>query len=135
MTRQILSHNFKLTGCHYVDLTVQDSNVGKQDKVRIWFNVKNAMPTIKNVTLSFPQYSDDSVIGFGSTNSNSMQFDCTGTSNLTIKVTAVGAADSDGSVSRIRFYYYDIEDPDRILEYKESRSSAPYAYFVIPKIG
>lgn len=135
ISRQTLSHSFSMTWCHYVDLTVKDSNVGKQDKVRIWFNVKNALPTIKNVTLSFPQYSDDSVIGFWTTNSNSKQFDCTWTSNLTIKVTAVGAADSDWSVSRIRFYYYDIEDADRILEYKESWSTTPYAYFVIPKIG
>jgi hypothetical protein len=67
-------------GCHYVDLTVQDRNVSKQDKVRIWFNVKNALPTINNVTLSFPQYTETSTnpLGFTTdTNSNKSIFDCT----------------------------------------------------------
>jgi len=128
---------FSEVGCHYVDLTVIDSNVGKQDKVRIWFNVKNALPTIKNVTLTFPQYENNTnTIGFTmDTNSNKSIFDCSWTSNLTIKVTAVDPKDSDWNISRLRFYYYNIDDPDRILEYKESRISAPYVYFVIPKIS
>jgi len=32
--------SFNETGCYYIDLTVQDQNVWKQDKVRIWFNVE-----------------------------------------------------------------------------------------------
>ena len=133
-----LTHRFSLTGCHYVDLTVQDSNIWKQDKVRIWFNVKNALPTIKNVTLSFPQYWDNSGVGFGwmpSSNSSATTFDCSWTSNLTVKATAVNAADSDGSISRLRFYYYNVDDPTRIIEYKETWMSAPYAYFVLPRIS
>jgi hypothetical protein len=54
--------------------------VSKQDKVRIWFNVKNALPTINNVTLSFPQYTETSTnpLGFTTdTNSNKSIFDCT----------------------------------------------------------
>ena len=130
--------SFSELGCHYVDLTVQDRNVSKQDKVRIWFNVKNALPTINNVTLSFPQYTETSTnpLGFTTdTNSNKSIFDCTWTNNLTIKVTAVDPKDSDWNVSRLRFYYYNIDDPDRILEFKESWISAPYVYFVIPKIA
>ncbi len=132
-----LTHKFSLTGCHYVDLTIQDSNVWKQDKVRIWFKVKNALPTIKNVTLSFPQYSDNNAIWFSAntSSSNKVTFDCSWTSNLTIKVTAVGAADSDWSISRLRFYYYNADDPSRIIEYKETRMTAPYVYFVIPRIS
>lgn len=133
-----LSATFSEIGCHYIDLTVKDPNVWKQDKVRIWFNVKNALPTIKNVTLTFPQYENNNTDVFWFTtdaNSNKSIFDCTWTSNLTIKVTAVGAGDSDWNISRLRFYYYNIDDPDRILEYKESRISAPYVYFVIPKIA
>lgn len=128
---------FSLVGCHYVDLTIQDSNVWKQDKARIRFNVKNALPTIKNVTLSFPQYSDNSnTIGMpsNSTNSEAIQFDCSWNSNLTVKVTAVNVNDSDGSISRFRFYYYNADNPDRILEYKEALFTTPYAYFVLPKI-
>jgi hypothetical protein len=35
-----LEKSFSETGCHYVDLTVKDANLWKQDKVRIWFNVE-----------------------------------------------------------------------------------------------
>jgi hypothetical protein len=54
---------------------------------------------------------------------------------LTVKATAVNAADSDGSISRLRFYYYNVDDPTRIIEYKETWMSAPYAYFVLPRIS
>lgn len=134
--KNIYTQNFSQTGCHYVDLTIQDTNVWKQDKARIWFNVKNAVPTVKNVTLSFPQYADESTIWFGtSTTTNAISFACDewDTSNLTIKVTAVGASDPDWTVSRLRFYYYNVDDPDRLLEYKDSWISAPYAYFVMPR--
>ena len=134
--------SFSQVGCHYLDLTVKDSNVWKQDKTRIWFNVKNATPKLKSVALSFPQYADTTnnnnnvwIWFTNDTNSNKSIFDCSGTSNLTVKVTAVEPSDSDWNISRLRFYYYNIDDPDRILEYKESRISAPYVYFVIPKIA
>jgi hypothetical protein len=54
---------------------------------------------------------------------------------LTIKVTAVSARDPDGMISRLRFYYYNIDDPDRKLEYKDTWISTPYTYFVIPRVG
>lgn len=136
MERSELNHKFSLTGCHYVDLAVMDTNVWKQDKTRIRFYVKNALPTVKNVTLSFPQYSDDSAIWFNYwADTTKTQFDCSWTNNLTIKVTAVSPTDSDGSISRLRFYYYNVDDPDRILEYKETWMSTPYVYFVIPRIS
>ena len=131
-----VTKSFNDVWCRYVDLSVQDWNSWKQDKTRIRFNVKNALPTVKNVTLSFPQYSNDwwsAWLWFG-LSSNTMVFDCSWTNNLTVKVTAVNAADSDWNISRYRFYYYNADDPDRILEYKESLVSAPYAYFVIPRI-
>ena len=132
--------SFSEVGCHYVDLSVKDSNVWKQDKVRIWFKVNNALPTIKNVTLTFPQYTENTnYTMWFDTNSNSNWnksiFDCSGTNNLTIKITAVEPSDTDGNVSRLKFYYYNIDDPDRILEYKESWINEPYVYFVIPKMA
>ena len=129
-----ITESFSQLWCHYVDLTVQDSNVWKLDKERIWFNVKNALPTIRNLTLTFPQYTDDLSIGYNTT-SNRTLFDCSWTNNLTIKVTAVDARDPDWTISRLRFYYYNVDDPDRILEYKETWISIPYVYFVIPRIS
>ena len=129
--------SFSEVGCHYVDLTVEDSNVWKQDKIRIWFKIKNAMPTIKNVTLTFPQYEDNtnSIWFTMNSNSNKSIIDCSWTNNLTVKVTAVDPRDSDWNISRLRFYYYNIDDPDRILEYKETWISVPYVYFLIPRVA
>lgn len=131
--------SFSEVGCHYVDFTVKDSNVWKQDNRRIWFKVKNALPTIKNVTLSFPQYENNdtgSPFWFpGNTNSNTLQISCSWNDNLIVKVTADDAADSDWNVSRLRFYYYNVDDPTRILEYKDSRILEPYVYFVLPRIS
>lgn len=128
--------SFSQTWCHYIDLTVHDNNVWKDAEERIRFNVKNALPTLKNVTLTFPQYPDDnSMFTFGSTtDTNRAAFDCSGTTNLIIKVTAVDAEDSDGTISRLRFYYYNTDDPSRILEYKNTWINAPYAYFAIPRM-
>ena len=131
------STKFNQLWCHYVDLTVKDSNVWKQDKRRIWFNVKNASPKLKSVVLSFPQYTN-SVNTFWITNninSNKAIIGCSWSSNLTVKVTAVDPTDSDWNISRLRFYYYNIDDPDRILEYKESLINVPYVYFILPRIS
>lgn len=131
-----LTESFSELGCHYVDLQVSDTNVGKEDKMRIWFNVKNALPKLKNLTFSFPQYADNSnMIWFGNTDSNKVSFDCSGTNNLTVKVTAVNAIDPDWMVSRLRFYYYNVDDPERKLEYKDAWMTAPYVYFFVPRVG
>jgi hypothetical protein len=55
-----LSHKFNEIGCQYVDLTVVDKSMGNQDNSRIWFKVNNALPTLKNIVLSFPQYGNES---------------------------------------------------------------------------
>ena len=130
-----LTESFSEVWCHYVDLQVSDPNIWKEDSRRIWFDVQNALPTLKNVTLTFPQYWDDqSVIGFGTTDSNRTAFDCSWASNLTIKVTAVYPEDSDWTISRLRFYYYNVDDPDRRLEYKDTWLQSPFVYFVLPRI-
>lgn len=129
--------SFNEVWCHYVDLSVKDSNVWKQDSVRIRFNVRNAKPTIKNVTLSYPQSSDSYNTFWFSQDANQNQpiFGCSWTNNITIKVTAVEPWDVDWNISRLRFYYYNVDDPGRILDYKESRYEVPYAYFTVPKIA
>ena len=55
-TQNTFGHRFSDVGCQYIDLTVDDRSVNKQDYERIWFKVNNALPTLKNVLLSFPQY-------------------------------------------------------------------------------
>jgi hypothetical protein len=53
-------HKFSDVGCQYIDLTVDDRGVNKTDAERIWFKVNNALPTLKNIVLSFPQYGNES---------------------------------------------------------------------------
>jgi len=91
---------------------------------------------LKNVSLTFPQYPDDnSMFTFGTnTDTNRAAIDCSGTNNLVIKVTAVDAEDTDGTISRLRFYYYNTDDPSRILEYKDTWINVPYVYFAIPRM-
>jgi len=50
-----VNYNFKELGCHYLDVTIQDIDSGKEVKERVWFDVKNNAPTLKNVTIEFPQ--------------------------------------------------------------------------------
>ena len=135
-----LSYRFNQVGCHYIDLTIRDSNVWKQDKTRIWFNVKNALPKLWNITLSFPQYWDSGSVPIwfsSNTNSTTNQttFECSWSSNnIAVKVTAVDASDSDWTISRLRFYYFNVADPSRILDTKETWITNPFVYFSIPKI-
>ncbi len=128
--------SFNEEWCHYVNFTVKDP-LWKQDKVTIWFKVKNALPKIRSLVLTSPQLSDNSsTIWFAPTANPAQQiFGCSGSSNITIKVTVVDASDSDWNISRLKFYYYNVDDPDRILEYKETWLEVPYVYFVIPKVA
>ncbi len=89
-----------------------------------WDRTINQMPTLETISLSFPE--------FGVNNTDFM--DCSRTSPLLVKVIAINPIDPDWNISRMRFYYYNIDEPDNILEYKETWSLSPYVYFVIPRI-
>ena len=96
--------------------------------LNVWTGDKNInqLPTLDTLALSFPQLQWDGM--------NRAIFGCPSTSNLTIKVTAINPNDPDWNITRLKFYYYNVDDPDRILEYKESWIFSPYAYFAIPRI-
>jgi hypothetical protein len=53
--KQTLSHPFLELGCTYIDIFVEDANVGKTSNERIWFSVHNALPVMQNLLLDFPQ--------------------------------------------------------------------------------
>ena len=87
-----------------------------------WDSENNKLPTLETLSLSLLW--DESM------------YDCVNPSNNTIvKVTAVSPVDEDGMISKLFFYYYNVDDPSRILEYKESLITTPYTYFVIPNGG
>ena len=132
--KRSLNESFNQLWCHYIDLAVYDQNGWGMDKTRIWFNVKNAAPELKNLTLTYPQYADNGSFTLNNGTDKTM-FDCTWANNLTIKVTAVEAKDPDWTISRLRFYYYNVDDPSRLLDYKDTWINVPYAYFVLPRIA
>ena len=86
-----------------------------------WDKSINQLPTLKTMAISFPL--------------NISSYECSKTNNITVKVSAIEPNDPDGMISRLKFYYYNVDDPDRILEYKETMSLYPYVYFVLPKIS
>ena len=88
----------------------------------------NQLPTLETISLSFPQY------GWSNVNINESISDCSNVRNIVIKVTAINPVDMDWNISRMKFYYYDVDDPDTILEYKENWTFSPYAYFILPKM-
>ncbi|MDR2415700.1 MAG: hypothetical protein LBD75_03695 [Candidatus Peribacteria bacterium] len=54
------THKFSEVGCQYIDLEANDTTIEKPDRTRIWFKVVNALPTLQNIVLSYPQYGNES---------------------------------------------------------------------------
>jgi len=50
-----------------------------------------------------------------------------------VRVDAQNAIDSDGFISYFKWYYYDKNDPDRLLETKITPGDISYAFFSLPK--
>ena len=119
-------NNFNELWCTYIDLTVEDSAMWLNSKERIRFKVYNDLPSLDNISLSFPQYGNEASIGLAQTTAqNSYSSD----SELTVKVTAVNAKDRDWFISYFKRYYYYKDDPNRRLETKVTPSSINYTYF------
>ena len=123
--------SFKELWCTYIDFTTEDTIIWATDKKRIWFKVYNALPTLKNITLAFPQYGNESWIWF---NENYVQDIFNSDYDpLIVKVTAVGANDPDGFISYYKRYYYYKDDPSRQIETKITPSEINYTYFSLPR--
>lgn len=59
VTAPSLKHQFAELGCQSIDLTVQDQAQTTQDKKTIYFKVRNSLPKIGNISVSFPQYGNE----------------------------------------------------------------------------
>jgi PKD repeat protein len=131
--KQQLAYKFDETWCHFVDFTVEDTAISKQASSRIRFFVTNAKPKIQNILMTFPQIGSSYGIGvWQNTNKDTFKVDA---DPLVVKVDAVNVIDPDGSISKYKWYYYNIDDPQRWLEIKYTPASIPYAYFSLPKIA
>lgn len=128
----VFSYKFNELGCSYVDMTVEDTAIAKDDKVRIRFRVVNALPTLDNLILEFPQYGNEVGVWFEETNVKdifSETFD-----PLIVKVQATNPIDPDGFISYFKWFYTYKDDPTRYLEAKITPGNIPYAYFSLPRI-
>jgi hypothetical protein len=115
---------------------VEDRGLNKQDQQRIRFKVYNALPTLKNITLSFPQYENESGIGFQENNVQDILAPKSDTeNNLIVKVIAIDAKDPDGSISYFKRYYYPKDNPYKILETRITPGNIPYTFFTLPRIA
>ena len=114
---------------------MDDTGVGKQDHERIRFKVNNALPTLKNITLSYPQYGNESGIGFQENNVQNVLDIGDSTSNLIVKATANSAYDPDGTIAYFKRYYYPKENPNKILETRITPTNIPYTFFTLPRVA
>ena len=81
----------------------------------------DALPTFESFTLSFPWSSREEM------------YNCYESSNIAVKASVLNATVKNGMISKLVFYYYNVDDPTRILDFKETLISNPYMYFSIPK--
>jgi PKD repeat protein len=124
--------NFNELWCQFIDFTLEDTSMWINDKVRIRFKVYNALPTISNIILFFPQYWNEMWVGFNENHVRDIfntEFD-----PLIVKVQAMEPKDPDGFVSYFKRYYYYKDDPSRPLETKITPGDIPYTFFSLPKI-
>lgn len=91
-----------------------ETTVQQQQKVR--FRVVNALPNLDNVTLFFPQFGNE--IGVGLNQNNVQNIFDSDEDELIVKVIAENASDLDGQISTFTWYYYNKDDPNRLLEVK-----------------
>jgi PKD repeat protein len=130
--RSDFTYKFTELGCSYIDLTVEDTSIGKNDRQRILFKVVNALPKINNLIMYFPQYGNQFGIGFNQNQQKDifkLSYD-----PLIVRIVAQSPnpIDADGVVSYYTFYFYKKENPSRIIEAKVTPGSIPYAYFSLP---
>lgn len=127
-----LRYKFGELGCQYIEMIVEDKEELTADRKKIWFNVKNGLPSLNNIYLSFPQYSNDVGIWLfqysAPKDPNFEQFD-----PLVVRVNIDSPVDLDGSISYIARYYYKPEDPDRLLDIKVTPSNSSAVNFAISR--
>jgi PKD repeat protein len=130
--QNIFSYKFNELGCTYVDLTVEDTSLSKNSRVRVWFKSINGLPVLDNLILGFPQYGNEIWVGFKENNAKDIFNDTF--DPLIVKVMAMNPKDPDGFISYFKRYYAYKNDPERYLEMKITPGTIPYAFFSLPRV-
>jgi len=94
--------------------------------------VINSLPTLKNINISFPQYNNESGIGFQENNVQNIMDDVN-SDTLMVKLTAIEPVDPDGKISYFKWYYYPKDNPKKIIETRITPGDINYTYFTVPR--
>lgn len=121
-------------GCKKIKIYQKEAGSPKTNEVELYFNVKNSLPKIWNVSISFPQYWDATWIGFNATNTRPL---CGpgGYDPILVRVSAINARDDDWTIVRYKWYYFDEDFPEEYKEVKVTPWNLPYAVFSLPQDG
>lgn len=130
--QETFKYKFNELGCTYIDLTAEDITISKNDKIRIYFKVVNALPKLDNIVLFFPQYGNEIGVWFNESNAKDIFNDTY--DPLIVKVNANNPIDSDGFISYFKWYFYYKDDPSRPLETKITPGTIPYVFFSLPRV-
>ncbi len=136
-SKMVLNYKFAELGCQWMDITVEDANAWKSTQERIWFDVHNALPTMQNLTLQFPQAKQQQQqVGVGlattSLSDESLALDIS-LSSIVVKAMIQWPRDPDGSISYYRRWYYPNSDDTRKEWFKITPAAITSVTFVIPK--
>ena len=126
-----LDYRFATLWCQYVDISVEDPIQWSIVKQRAYFRVRNAMPKLDNLTISFPQYGNDVWVWFMQAKRIDPSFETM--DPLIVRLNANWAIDPDWQISYFSWYYYKTDNPDRILDVKITPWNVPSVTFGLSK--
>lgn len=137
-SKSVLNYKFSELWCQWVEVTVDDTDSWKSAKEVIRFDVRNALPTMQNLTLQFPQTNaqQGQSVGIGlspiSVADEWLSLDTTLWS-IVVKATVQAPRDPDGSISYFRRWYYPNNDDTKKEWFKITPAAITTVTFVIPK--
>jgi PKD repeat protein len=142
--RNNLNHNFTELGCRAVTIIAEDLDLKTTDTKQARFFVQNALPTIDRLQISFPQQAGDprdinQWLSLDGSTSSAQKMSITDIlnndliTNVTVKLQAHNIKDLDWSISRLVWYYYRLENPERLIEAKVTPATVNFINFSIPK--
>ncbi len=137
-SKSTINYKFAELWCQRVEVTVDDTDSWKSAKEVIWFDVRNALPTMQNLTLQFPQTNAQQWQSVGiwlspiSVADEWLSLDAALWS-IVVKATVQGPRDPDGSISYYRRWYYPNNDDTKKEWFKITPAAITTVTFVIPK--
>lgn len=134
-----LNVKFDELWCRKIELYVRDLNTNKLDKKSIYFKVVNDKPTLKGLSMFFPQYWGNQWTNTFTpqiwNSSNPKNLFKKGFDPLLVKLIVRWAIDPDSPViAYYKWYYYREWDDWNLIDVKETPYNINQSVFSLPKI-